>query len=135
MGFEIDGLDDFISRLKKLEEPAEIAKKCVDAAAPALETKLASAVSAAASRGYSQGDLAASIGATEAKENEYGVFAAVRPTGTDRKGVRNATKLGILHYGSSRQPPTGCMTKAVTSAEQECLGIMQRKFDEEVQGL
>lgn len=133
--FEMDGLDDFMSKLKKLENASEIAKKCVDEAAPILARGLSAAATAAAMKGYSIGYLAASIKETKAKENSHGVFSAVRPTGKDDKGVSNMEKGAIMHYGSGKQAATGWITKGTNDKKAECLETMQRKFDEEVETL
>ena len=55
---------------------------------------------------------------------------AVRPVGTDSKGVRNAEKMGYKEYGTSKQPAKPVLKKAVKKSEKECLEIMQKAFEE-----
>jgi len=76
------------------------------------------------------GELAESIEATDAKMNEYGCFAAVRPTGIDEKGVRNGEKMAYMEYGTSKQYPKPVLRKAIKKSEKACLEAMQKKYDE-----
>ena len=43
-----------------------------------------------------KGDLVESVKKTGANRNKYGYYICVRPTGKDRKGVRNMEKAAIL---------------------------------------
>ena len=61
-----------------------------------------------------KGDLVKSVKKTGANRNKYGYYICVRPTGKDRKGVRNMEKAAILEYGvEGRQPATPVLTPAV----------------------
>lgn len=139
----LTGFDDLESMLSKLMEPTKMAVKAVDAAAPVLEESLRSEIRKAANRTdekgypYSTGELAASIHRTEAKENHLGVFSVVKADGTDSKGLRNVEKLAYLEYGvaSRGQVPRPVRQKAVNSAEEECIRIMQEVIYEEVDKL
>lgn len=132
----ITGFDELEKVLKKLEQPEKIAIKAVDAASPVLVRAMKGAIESATSDS-SSGSLAASIEATSARQNELGVFSAVRPTGTDSKGVRNGAKLAYLEYGvkSHNQPPRPVREAAVAAAEGECLRIIQNVVEEEVGSL
>ena len=89
MPLKMTGFNLFEEELKKYENPDEIAAKAVDAAAPVLAGTVKDLIKATTSAD-STGELAESIKPTEARMNGYGCFAAVRPVGTDSKGVRNA---------------------------------------------
>ena len=132
----ITGFDELEKMLKKLEKPEKIAIKAVDAASPVLVRAMKNAIDSATS-GDATGSLAGSISATSARQNELGVFSAVRPTGTDRKGVRNGAKLAYLEYGvrSHNQAPRPVREAAVAAAEGECLRIIQNVVNEEVGNL
>ena len=133
MGLSVTGFDDLDELFRKGAKANDIAKKAVDAAAPVLKASLSGKITGAANRGYATGELAGSISATRAKVNDRGVFAAVRPTGHDRKGVRNAEKLALLEYGTSRgQAAHPVRDSAVSSAEGECLSIMENVVYEEL---
>lgn len=131
----ITGIPELEKMLKKLQEPEKMAIKAVDAASPVLERAFKSAVEGATKGGT--GELAASIESTSARQNEYGVFAAVRPTGTDSKGVRNGAKMAYLEYGvkSHNQPPRPVRAAAVAAAQGECLKIIQEVIEAEVGNL
>lgn len=133
MGMTITGFDTLEEIFKKGAKANDIAKKAVDQAAPILEGSLKGKISAAASRGYATGELAGSVSSTKAKVNDRGVFAAVRPTGHDRKGVRNGEKLAYLEYGTSRgQSPHPVRDAAVSAAEGQCIQVMENVVYEEL---
>lgn len=131
----ITGFDELEKILRKLEQPEKMAIKAVDAASPVLVSALKGAINAATKGGH--GDLAGSIEATSARQNELGVFSAVRPTGTDRKGVRNGEKLAYLEYGvkSHHQPPRPVRQAAVAAAEGACMSIIEGIIEQEVGSL
>lgn len=130
MGFQTMGFDDLEKELDKVADADMIACKAIDAATPTLEKTLKNEIESVTTQEYSTGDLAKSIKATEAKVNGYGCFAAVKPTGTDSKGVRNGEKMAYMEYGTSKQEPKPVLRKAINKSEKECLDIMQRKYDE-----
>lgn len=140
---KITGFDDLNQFFAKLEHPEKIAAKAVDKAAPVLEKALKSEIQSAANRKdargkpYSTGELAESIGRTKARENDLGVFAVVKPEGTDSKGLRNVEKLAYLEYGVAAhgQLPHPVRQKAVSAAEDECEMIMKKVIYEEVDKL
>lgn len=134
------GFDDLDKLFGKLMAPEEMAIKAVNKAASVVEKNMKAEIKAAANRvdgkgrPYSTGELAASVSATTARENEYGVFAAIRPTGTDSRGTRNAEKLAYLEYGvaSHGQEPRPVRQKVVNASQGECTKIMQDVVAEEV---
>ena len=128
MGFQTMGFDELEKELNKIADAERIACEAIDAAAPTLEKTLKSEIESVTTQEYSTGDLAKSI--TEAKVKGYGCFAAVKPTGTDSKGVRNGEKMAYMEYGTSKQEPKPVLRKAINKSEKECLDIMQRKYDE-----
>ena len=132
---QLCGFDELERYIRKLNEPEKMAIKAVDAASPVLVAAMKNSISAATKGGH--GDLVASIEATNARQNELGVFSAVRPTGTDSKGVRNGAKLAYLEYGvrSHNQPPRPVRSSAVAAAESACLAIVQQVIESEVGNL
>ena len=140
---KITGFDNLSQFFAKLEHPEKIAIKAVDKASPVLEKSLRSEIEKAANRidargkPYSTGELAASIERTKARENDLGVFAVVKPEGTDSKGLRNVEKLAYLEYGvaSKGQVAHPVRQKANNAAEEECVKIMQEVVYEEVDKL
>lgn len=132
---DVCGFEELERMLRKLSEPEKIAIKAVDAASPILVSALKSAIASKTKGGT--GDLAGSISATSARQNYLGVFSAVRPTGNDRKGVSNASKLAYLEYGvrSHNQPPRPVRSAAVAAAEGACMSIIEGIIEQEVGSL
>ena len=89
----ITGFEDVEEMLNKLANPYEMAEKAVNKAAPIVEKNLKTQIRSAANRRdkygkpYSTGELEASIAATNARDNSLGVFAVVKPNGTDKNGL------------------------------------------------
>lgn len=127
--FSYDVPDDFIKQLGNLADIDRYAPLMIDGAIPILEQQ----VKVELSRHKVTGDLLKSIKTTKTKKTKAGVYSAsVEPSGTDRKGVRNVEKMLYLEYGTSRQPATPVLTKAVKDSEKEVLTTMQAIFDREV---
>lgn len=139
--FTMTGMDDFLKGLSDLANDVdEIAKDCINAAAPTLENALKKNIRSVTNRKdkrtgkpYSTGELERSIAATKAKTNAYGNFAAIRPVGMDANGVRNGEKLAYLEYGTSEQEERPVMQKSINEAEPQTKEIIQKRFEEHVQ--
>lgn len=129
MSLKMTGFDLLEDELKKYDDPDDNAAKVVDTASPILVETVKEMIKTTTSSD-SSGDLADSIQATGAKINGYGCFAAVRPTGRDRKGVRNGEKMAYREYGTSKQPAKPILKKAVRKSEKKCLEIMQKTFED-----
>lgn len=129
MSLKMTGFDLLEDELKKYDDPDDIAAKVVDTASPILVETVKEMIKTTTSSD-SSGDLADSIQATGAKINGYGCFAAVRPTGRDRKGVRNGEKMAYREYGTSKQPAKPILKKAARKSEKKCLEIMQKTFED-----
>lgn len=140
---EITGFEGLERFLENLAQPKEMAVKAVNAASPIAEKSLKTEVRRAACRKnkqgkpYATGQLEASIGRTEARENQYGVFAVVTPKGKDKKGMRNAEKLAYLEYGvrSHGQLPYPVRQNAVNNAKTACEKAMEDTIYREVDAL
>ena len=126
--FDFQIPDDFIKQLGKLADVDRIAPQMLNEALPILERNVKSEVS----KHVVSGDLLKSIKMSKAKKNKYGYYASVRPTGTDKKGVRNMEKLVYLEYGTSKQASKPTLTKAIKDSEKAVLDKMQEVFNREV---
>jgi HK97 gp10 family phage protein len=124
--FEIPA--DFIKQLGKLADVDRIAPRMIDEAMPILERNLKSELA----KHRRTGDMINSVKKTKAGKNKYGYFAVVRPTGKDSKGVRNMEKLAHAEYGTSKQPATPILTKAIKDSENAVMKKMQEVFEREV---
>ena len=131
--FEMKGFEDLIRQLEQAADLEQIAPKMIEEATPILEAELKRTVQQEANRGYTTGRMVASIKATKAKRNQYGYFDDVRPTGEDKKGVRNMEKLAYLHYGTSKQAARPVVTKAVFRAKGKVLAKMQEVYSRMVE--
>ena len=128
MGFEIQGLDDLMKELSVLDVE-RVAPAMLEESVPILESSLKKQYM----KHTDKGDLVESVKKTGVNRNKYGYYICVRPTGKDRKGVRNMEKAAILEYGvEGRQPATPVLTPAVKDAEAQVLQKMQEVFDREV---
>lgn len=129
MAIRAEGFDDMLRKLERLSDRGkveEIAKKAVSAAEPKLLESTKSAVAAAEQGPYSTGSVSASVSATGAKVNEYGVYTVARPTGRDNKGVRNAQKAAMLEYGvPGHLNPRPWRAKAAGTVEDACVKTME----------
>jgi len=127
--FDFEISPEFIKQLGRLADVDRIAPQMIDEAIPIL---LANVQSETAQHKRS-GDMYKSIKPTKAKKTKGGgYFASVRPTGTDKKGVRNMEKMVYLEYGTSQQSPTPILTKAIKDSESAVLKKMQEVFEREV---
>ena len=125
--FEIPA--DFIKQLGKLADVDRIAPQMIDEAMPILERN----VKAEVSKHVVSGDLLKSIKISKAKKTKNGgYYSSVRPTGTDKKGVRNMEKMVYLEYGTKKQPARPVLTKALRDSETAVLNKMEEVFKREV---
>lgn len=124
--FQID--PEFTKQLERLANFDKIAPKVLDGAVPILERHVKSETA----KHKRTGDMVDSVKKTRAIKNKYGWFVTVRPTGVDRNGVRNMEKMAHAEYGTSKQPPTPILTKAINDATPEVTEKMQEIYNEEV---
>ena len=126
MAFDIHGFDDL---MKELDEIGDFDPKMLEEAAPILEKEVVKQASAH----WASGDMVKSIKKTGASIGKTGgYYLAVRPTGKDKKGVRNMEKMAYLEYGVKDRPAVPVLTTAVRNAEPEVMKKMQEVFDREV---
>lgn len=126
--FDFNIPSDFLKQLGKLADVERIAPKMIDEAIPILETN----VKKEAARHKDTGDMVNSIKKTKAGKNRHGYYASVRPTGKDRKGVRNMEKMAWLEYGTKQFKPKPILTKAIKDSEKPVQSKMQQVFEREV---
>lgn len=126
--FELNsGLDDLMSQLSSIEID-RIAPVMLEEAAPILEQNLKSR----AAQHKRSGNMASSIKTTKAARNDDGYSICVRPTGKDKKGVRNMEKMVYMEYGTSKQNATPVLVPAIRESERDVAERMQEVFSEEV---
>lgn len=81
---------------------------------------------------YDTGDFHDSIKATKIKEKDGAQYVDVYPQGTDRKGVRNATKGFIAEYGTSSITARPWMSTANARYAEDVHEAMRAAWEEEV---
>ena len=114
--FEAEGFDELVADLKKNAD-------LLDSAAPEM-LQAGAAVVADAWRDAIQshglidtGDMLDSVAPSNLVNSSTEKKIAVYPQGRDRKGIRNAEKAFINHYGASRRKATPFVDDAETKAE------------------
>ena len=102
--FDTSGIQDIISAMERMgQEAGAVAEEMVDAAVE--EIKGAWKASAEAHGHRDTGALIESIGFGPGPVRAGGIlYRDVYPQGKDSKGIRNAEKAFILHYGCRRFP-------------------------------
>ncbi len=125
--FEINGLDDLMSQLNALDVE-RVGTKMLEEAAPIL----VDAMKSKANQYRRSGSMAESIKASKVKESKDGRKIVVRPTGKDKKGVRNMEKMVYHEYGTSKQTAVPILSPAVRASENKVMEKMQEVFDREV---
>lgn len=127
--FEVEGLDRLIAQLDKLGRFEEVAPKMLEEAIPVLQEEVVKE----SSNHIDSGDMASSIkksGMMTSKDGSY--YMCVRPTGKDRKGVRNMEKMAWLEYGVKGRAATPVLSAAVINAELKVIQKMQEVFNREM---
>lgn len=127
---ELQGIVDLMNGISQLDID-KIAPAMLDEVAPILEK----AVKKKAAAHKDTGELQASIKRTKAKRTGDGYSITVRPTGKDKKGVRNMEKAAYLEYGTSKQGAAPVISPAVRESEEPVSEKMQEVFSREVEKL
>jgi phage protein, HK97 gp10 family len=142
--FDFEIPPEFIRTLGRLSDVDRYAPLMIDAATPTIED----AVKRELAKHRRTGTMLKSIKRTRAKKTKNGGYlATVRPTGESTKylskkgelkerktAVRNMEIIAHMEYGTSKQPPTPVLSKALDDAKDEALKIMQETFNKEVSG-
>lgn len=128
--FDTSGIDDLIDEVIRLGDAGqEVGDKMLMAAAE--ELKDVWRHSAKKHDLEDTGDMINSIGYGKKPKNVKGVRSVdIFPQGKDRKGIRNAEKAFILHYGSSKIKATHWVDDADKASGPKVQEAMEKVFDE-----
>lgn len=127
--FSISGVDELLARLNQLGKFDEVAPKMMKEGMEILQEE----VVAEASKHKDTGAMAASIKPTGLMAGYGGgYYMCTRPTGRDKKGVRNMEKMVYLEYGVKGRPGVPVITAAVIKAEPKVVQAMQEVFTREI---
>ncbi len=133
--FSVNGIDSLAADLKRLGQldNEELVSDMLGAGAEVVaEEWIHGILEATKPDGRSTGDMASSVAPTKGIKKIGDVSAKeIYPQGKDRKGVRNAEKAFILHYGKSNadQPPTHFVDAVEESAEDKAVSAMENVFN------
>lgn len=131
--FDVSGLEETIREMQRLgQESGDAAKAMLQAGAEKVKAAWRWATE---SHGLvDTGDMLESIGfARNPKQIGDMMSIDIYPQGKDRKGVRNAEKAFILHYGTSKIAPTRFVDDADKRSEAEVIPAMEEIWDKYVQ--
>lgn len=126
--FNVEFPDDLQQMLEKVGSNSEISKKAVAKGLPILKASVMRELSGHKNKG----DLISSIETTKVEKNKDGYFGVVKPSGTDRKGIRNGEKLAYLEFGAygHNQSATPVLAPACTKSKEKIYKAFQEVFDE-----
>lgn len=129
--FESNGVDDLIKKLDRMGRLGEIAPKMLEESVDILKEE----VVAEAGQHMDTGAMVESIQKTGTIAlPSGGYYICVRPTGIDKKGVRNMAKMVYLEYGVKGRAATPILTKATMQAAPKVEQKMREVFEREVSG-
>lgn len=131
--------DEFLKKLTRLgEKTDEICTKMLEAGAEVVEAKIRENLQAVIGRdtqtpSRSTGELLASLGTTEVKQDADGILNVKVGFAEPRSdGESNAKIANIIEYGKHGQPPKPFLKPAKTASRAACTAAMQQTFEEEV---
>lgn len=132
MAMRVEGFEDTLRMFDScIDNTDKAIKEALILGGQELNRNTREAVHEAANAGYATGELEKSITPTKPIKNNYGQFVAVRPTGTDSKGVRNGAKWGYLQFGNGRPNSRkhDFKSKAIKASEKKCIEIAQETLN------
>ena len=126
-----DLIDDIAKELEQLGEDVsgQLGQEMLDEGAEIIEFNWVK--SSKDHKHIDTGEMVNSVGV--AKKTKTKKFRDIYPQGKDSKGVRNAEKAYIAHYGKSGQIGTRFVDEAEANSAAECAAAMQRKLDEYIE--
>lgn len=134
MGFSCSGIDELAAELQELGQldNGNLTEKMLNAGAEVIAEEWKKGIDGTVkSGGRSTGEMSASVAPSKKIKRTGDVSATtIYPQGKDRKGVRNAEKAFILHYGKSGQLGTRFVDKVEEAAEERATAAMEKVFEE-----
>lgn len=131
MRTEVMGFDSLVRKFSsEISDMDKTIKMALGEGGEILTRQTKDEIRRAANRGYATGELARSVSPTVPRKNSWGYFVAVRPTGSDPRGIRNGEKWGYLQHGNGRgSEPRDFQGKAVRNSEKEIAKRAQSVFE------
>ena len=133
--FEMDGFDELLAEMKQLGElSGDVADEMLIAGAE--EVKKAWKESALRHGHKDTRDMIDSIDYSRKPKTASDIRSIdIYPKGKDRKGVRNAEKAFILHYGKKGKPASQWVDDAEKRAEPAALAVMTEIWEKHLEGM
>lgn len=131
--FSVSGIDELAAQLKKLGQLGNdaLVEEMLEAGAEVVVDEWKKGIKSAVKTKRSTGDLEASVTTVKGIQKTNDVSAkTIYPAGKDSKGVRNAEKAFILHYGKSGQPATLFVDDVENKAEDKAADAMEKIFND-----
>jgi hypothetical protein len=130
-----EGLDEVMASMKSHGElVGKVADKMLMAGAE--EVKKAWAASARKHDHKDTGDMIKSIDYSRSPKTAKDIRTIdIYPQGKDRKGIRNAEKAFILHYGTSSIKGSHWVDDAEAMAEEDVIRVYEQIWDEHLKGI
>lgn len=125
--FDVTGLEDLVNQISSIDAD-RIAPMMLTEASPYLEKNIKSR----AAMHNATGSMIASIKPSTVDHDSKGYHICVRPTGKDKKGVRNMEKMVYLEYGTSKQAASPVLSPAVRESESTVISKMEEVFEREI---
>ena len=128
--------DEIMVKLKRLEgQSEEVCKRAVFVGAGVMADQVKSNLQRVTTKGYSTGDLSASLGIAPIKNEDGEINTKIGFDGYDRKGVPNVVKARVLESGSSKQAATPFMRPAINQARDRAKAEMSEAFKETLENI
>ena len=131
--FSVNGIDELAAQLKKLGQLGNdaLVEEMLEAGAEVVVDEWKKGIKSAVKTKRSTGELEASVTTVKGIQKINDASAkTIYPAGKDSKGVRNAEKAFILHYGKSGQPATLFVDDVENKAEDKAADAMEKIFND-----
>jgi hypothetical protein len=128
--FDFDIPTGFLKQLGKLADVERYAPHMLEEAAPILVRTTKAALKSVTGK-LATGQMVTSVKPSRVSHNKFGWYLVVRPTGVDKKGVRNMEKAAYLQFGTSKQAPRPWIERVKSDAQPEVLAKMKEVFERE----
>lgn len=134
--------EELLVKLSKLGSQTDvIAERVLEAGGEVVLQKVKSNLAAAVGNGTkhksrSTGELESSIGLSPTKLDKNGNYNIKIGFAEPRSdGLSNAMLANLIEYGKSGQPPRPFLKPAKSASKAECLNVMKRTLEEEIEKL
>lgn len=127
--FDTSGIEELLTQMRNMgQDSGKVAREMLIAGAEAVKTAWQRSAEAHGLR--DTGAMIESIGYPRGPKKAGDILSIdIYPQGTDSKGVRNATKAFVLHYGTSKIPATRWVDDADAESANTVPPAMQAVWD------